>query len=388
MKINKYTITSLIFLAIICIIGILTIWNNRESFLNIVKSGNVIENTNQIYADNVAFSNEFINMWSQTQSLSEAQLLDDAEYGVIIKDKNGSLYFPASDVNVTPYAENTIKFAKTLENKKVPFIYIQAPNKYIEGYTDEIVSEYNFSNKNATEFLNILKNNKIDTLDLRELIIKENLDKESLFYKTDHHWTTSTAFWAYTKIVKCLNDKYDFDIDKNNFYTDIKNYKQKVIENCYLGSLGRRVGRAVSGLDNYTFIEPSFETDYKIFNGLTSKTEPIFSGNFNKAIVKENILNGSDVTLNKHASYFEWDYGDLIIKNTLIDNDIKILLIKDSYSLPVMAFLSTCVSEIHSADLRDIPCINLSEYINEYDFDAVIMMYNTEVFNDTMFNFE
>lgn len=375
-------------MAIICIIGILTIWNNRESFLNIVKSGNVIENTNQIYADNVAFSNEFINMWSQTQSLSEAQLLDDAEYGVIIKDKNGSLYFPASDVNVTPYAENTIKFAKTLENKKVPFIYIQAPNKYIEGYTDEIVSEYNFSNKNATEFLNILKNNKIDTLDLRELIIKENLDKESLFYKTDHHWTTSTAFWAYTKIVKCLNDKYDFDIDKNNFYTDIKNYKQKVIENCYLGSLGRRVGRAVSGLDNYTFIEPSFETDYKIFNGLTSKTEPIFSGNFNKAIVKENILNGSDVTLNKHASYFEWDYGDLIIKNTLIDNDIKILLIKDSYSLPVMAFLSTCVSEIHSADLRDIPCINLSEYINEYDFDAVIMMYNTEVFNDTMFNFE
>lgn len=388
MKINKYTITSLIFLVIICIIGILTIWNNKENFLNIVKSGNVIESTNQIYADNVAFSNEFINMWSQTQSLSEAQLLDDAEYGVIIKDENGSLYFPASDVNVTPYAQNTIKFAKTLENKKVPFIYIQAPNKYIEGYTDEIVSEYNFSNKNATEFLNLLKNNKIDTLDLRELIIKEDLDKESLFYKTDHHWTTSTAFWAYTKIVNCLNDKYNFNIDENNFYTDIKNYKQKVIENCYLGSLGRRVGRAVSGLDDYTFIEPNFETNYKIFNGVTSKTEPIFSGNFDKAIVKENILNGSDVTLNKHASYFEWDYGDLIIKNTLIDNDIKILLIKDSYSLPVMAFLSTCVSEIHSVDLRDIPCVNLSEYINEYDFNAVIMMYNTEVFNDTMFNFE
>lgn len=80
--------------------------------------------------------------------------------------------------------------------------------------------------------------------------------------------------------------------------------------------------------------------------------------------------------------------GNLIIKNKKIDNDIKILMVKDSYALPVAAFLSTCVSELHMVDLRDTPTVKLNDYINEHDFDAVVVMYNTEVFNDIMFEFE
>ena len=63
-------------------------------------------------------------------------------------------------------------------------------------------------------------------------------------------------------------------------------------------------------------------------------------------------------------------------------------MIKDSYSLPVAAFLSTCINELHMVDLRESPTVNLKNYINENDFDAVILMYNTEVFNDIMFNFD
>ena len=165
-------------------------------------------------------------------------------------------------------------------------------------------------------------------------------------------------------------------------------YNLTEIKECYLGSLGRRVGKSVSGLDDYTFIEPNFKTDYKIYNGVTSKTNPIFKGNFHKAIVKDNILTSNDVTSNKHATYFEWDYGDLIIKNTLIDNDVKILLIKDSYSLPLAAFLSTCVSELDMVDLRDTPKVDLQKKIADGDFDVVLVLYNTEVFNETMFGFD
>ena len=42
---------------------------------------------------------------------------------------------------------------------------------------------YNFSNKNADEFLAKIKENDVDTLDLRELIIKENLNRNEMFYK-------------------------------------------------------------------------------------------------------------------------------------------------------------------------------------------------------------
>lgn len=388
MKIDKYKVTTVLFLIIITVIGAMTLWNNKSELYGILKSGDIINKTNEIYSTNVAFSDEFIEVWSETQSLSNAQLLDDAEYGVIIKDSKGSLYFPAADVDVSKYVQNTIDFGNILKEKNIPFTYIQAPNKDLKGYTDKIVSEYNFSNKNADEFLEKIKDNKLNILDLRELIIKENLNREEMFYKTDHHWTTKTAFWAFTKIVRHLKETYNLNMDENNFYTNIENYQIETIEKCFLGSLGRRVGKSVSGLDNYIFIEPKFETNYKIYNGAISKKDTIFEGDFRKAIVKDKILINNDVTTNKHATYFEWDYGNLIIKNKAIDNDIKILMIKDSYSLPVAAFLSTCINELHMVDLRESPTVNLKNYINENDFDAVILMYNTEVFNDTMFNFD
>lgn len=384
---DKYKITTIIFLIIIFFICGATVWNNNHAFIEIFSGGNLIASTNQIYSENVAGSDFFIDLWSESQNVLSAQLLDDAEYGVIIKDSKDNLHFPSNDTNVEPYAQNTITFSNQLKEKNIPYLYIQAPNKDLKGYTDKIVSEYNFSNKNADEFLELLNENNINIFDLREEIIKDNLNRKDLFYKTDHHWTTSTAFWAFTKIIDLL-EKYDFTITSGDYFKDINNYDIQIIEDCYLGSLGRRVGEAVAGLDNYIFIEPKFETDYTIFDGLAPGDLPAFSGDFRTAIVKEHILNNTDVTSNKHATYFEWDYGNLIIKNNLIENDLKILLIKDSYSLPVAAFLSTCLKELHMIDMRDASTINLLDYVEANDIDMVITMYNTEIFTETMFNFQ
>lgn len=388
MKLDKYIVTTVIFILFIGYIGIATFWNNKEEFISIVKSGDVINKTNQIYAENVAHSDFFIDLWSQTQSASNATLLDDAEYGVIVKDSLGSLYFPVAKKDVTNQAQSLVNFSKIIKEKNTPFVYIQAPNKVIEGYTEDIVYEHNFANENADEFLKMLEINNVDALDLRENMAKSDLEKESLFYKTDHHWTTKTAFWAYKEAVSYLNEKYDLKIDKANFYTDINNYNVQTLEKCFLGSLGRRVGKSVAGLDDYDFISPKFETDYELFNGVSLTDSPIFSGSFNNAIVKNKILNSTDVLDNKHATYFEWDYGDLIIKNKLVDNDIKILLIKDSYALPFAAFLSTAVSEVRMIDLRDSPKADLKTILEEEKFDTVMVMYNAEAVDvETMFEF-
>ena len=71
--------------------------------------------------------------------------------------------------------------------------------------------------------------------------------------------------------------------------------------------------------------------------------------------------------------------------NHLIDNDVKLLLIKDSYALPVAAFLSTCIKTVDMVDLRDTPKADLSIILNNNQYDLVITMYNTEVFDDNMF---
>lgn len=380
---NKYIVTSICFILIIGIMFFVTLWNNKGEIVRGLLSGDRIANINEIYNRNLAFSEKFLKLWSATQNSIGAELLDDAEYGHLIKDDTGNVYFPADDVDVTKYAEMVKDFSNKVKEKGMKFVYIQAPNKAIKGYSSETVFAYNFSNKNADELIELLKKNDVDTFDLRKILKSSGIPVDKMFYKSDHHWTTPTAFWAFNQIVSYLKNNCGLVVDEK--YLDINNYKVTEFEDCFLGSLGRRVGADVTGYDDYTFIEPNFDTSYEITNGITKTI--VGTGDFHNAIVKEHILNSKDKEANKHSTYFEWDYGNLIIKNKNVDNDYKLLLIKDSYALPVTAFLSTCISEIHMVDLRDTPTVNLEKYIENNTFDAVVMLYNTEVFNDTMFNF-
>lgn len=120
-------------------------WKNKYSLVEVFNDGNLISNTEQIYSEKVAYSDFFINLWSMLQNGLSVQLLEDAEYGVIVKDSKGYLHFSGNDIDITNFAQNTIDFSNKLQEKNIPFLYIQAPNKYLKGYTDEIVSEYNFS---------------------------------------------------------------------------------------------------------------------------------------------------------------------------------------------------------------------------------------------------
>ena len=120
---DKYKITTIIFLIIIFFICGATIWNNTHAFIEIFSSGNLIASTNQIYSENVAGSDFFIDLWSESQNALSVQLHDDAEYGVIIKDSKGNLHFPFANVNVEHYAHNTINFSNELKNKNIPFLY-------------------------------------------------------------------------------------------------------------------------------------------------------------------------------------------------------------------------------------------------------------------------
>ena len=390
MKNNHFVITGVLFIITLVVISSSTFVINRHEILDAIKDINIVKTIERVYTDDVAFSQLFINIWSSLQFnnlFSSIKLYDDVEYGVLMQDSDGSLYFPDAKVDVTKYVNIVRSFSDEVTKKGSKYVYIQAPDKLLKGYSNLELFDYNFSNENADEFLKGLENNNVDCLDLREEIIKDKLDRSKMFYKSDHHWNTKTAFWAYQKIVSLLKNKYNFEVDKDDFYTNLGNYKQTTKEKCFVGSLGRRVGNAVTELDDYTFIEPNFDTKYTLYNGVVSLEEPLKQGNFQNAIAISSILNSKDNQTNRHSAYFEWDYGFLRVCNELIDNDYKILFIKDSYSLPVVAYLSTCISQIDMVDLRDTPKADVKKMIDENNYDIVIQIYNTEVFNDTMFSY-
>ena len=64
----------------------------------------------------------------------------------------------------------------------------------------------------------------------------------------------------------------------------------------------------------------------------------------------------------------------------------KILIIKDSFSLPVYSFLSLGIKEVRAIDMRLFD-ENVVEYAAAYNPDLVILMYNADSFAPPMFDF-
>ena len=74
--------------------------------------------------------------------------------------------------------------------------------------------------------------------------------------------------------------------------------------------------------------------------------------------------------------------------NNLDDgNGKKILIIKDSFSVVVIPFLTLETSDVTVWDMRwDQTKNGLYQYIRDNDFDAVLVAY-TDFWTDTMWNF-
>ena len=165
---------------------------------------------------------------------------------------------------------------------------------------------------------------------------------------------------------------------KMSFETSIlskDNFKFTTYPNRYLGSHGRKVTLALAKPDDITIIEPNFPTNYET-SGL-DKTE-IKIGNY------------SDVVLDYSKLFYENLYeGDAYntysspscIVNTSPKAKYKVFIIADSFSIPVIPFLSTVTKEITHIDIRWENKYSVEKYILDLKPDLVILAYATDRFN-------
>jgi hypothetical protein len=166
---------------------------------------------------------------------------------------------------------------------------------------------------------------------------------------------------------------------------DLNNYNQKVFKDYYLGSMGRRVGEPYAGTDDFTLITPKFNTKYTVYER-DYGAEKIFEGDFREAVLTNSYLaEGTPPETNRYAVY-HGDNAELQFVNHEVQRG-KILLIKDSFGLPIYSFLSTGVKEVRALDVRLFQD-SIAEYAEKYDPDVVIILYNGDCFGDQMFRFK
>ncbi len=327
-------------------------------------------------SDAVFAKEAYINLYGLSESLLGKHYIRDTNIAQsVIKDNNGQLQFATNKVDTTPYAEEIGKVNELLEEKDIPFVYVQTPLKVIEGYTELPASVLDYAEINTDTFKGQLEEKGVDVLDLRENVKSSGLDYGTLFYNTDHHWRTQTAFWAVGEVVQYLKETEGIDLDPNHYYTDSSNYEETFYKQNFLGSQGRRVGKYYGGLDDYTLMTPNFDTSYEVTITKTNGST-VAEGTFEEAIIKKNLLNAKSVFTNRYASYFGGDFPEVDIKNKNAENDFKVLIVKDSFALPFSAFFSTMVSETRMLDTRYYEG-EVTDYINSYNPDLVLYVYKS-----------
>ena len=326
--------------------------------------------------ENVFARTSYINLFGLSAKLLDKHYIMDTNItSSVVKDNNDLLQFICFPVDTTPYVEEIASLKGVLDELGTPLLYVQTPLKTIEDYTEMPQGITDYANSNTDTFLENLNQVGVDTLDLRQNIKTENLDLSELFYTTDHHWKTQTAFWAVKEVTDYLKENNGIDLDPEGFYTNSENYDSVFYEQNFLGSQGRRVGKYYGGVDDYTLMLPNYETDYTVSIHKSNSTS-VAEGTFKEAIVKDNLLNPTDIFTNRYAAYFGADFPEVVIENHLADNDMKVLIFKDSFGLPFSAFLSTMVGETRMLDTRYYTG-DIEQYVKDYEPDLVLYVYKS-----------
>ena len=314
----------------------------------------------------------FIQLYGGVQALSDRTVVEDVDpqYSVV-KLTDGTLTFVNSQPqDVSDHGRSVARLALALEDRDIPLLYVQAPQKLQPG--DDRLPEgvVDYGDDYADQILSVLEEQAVPTLDLRESFAASGRDWSSFFFRTDHHWTPEAAFTAHQTLAQVLESDYGFTIPEEN--TDPAAFTRTNLSDFFLGSQGKRVGSLYAGVDDIEIWKPNFDTDftYSIPIYDMERTGPFEESLlFPERIEEKDFFNGNPYTL-----YAGGDYPMARIYNELSPDRPRIMLLRDSYACVLTPFLALDCSELITIDLRYFQD-DLLTYVDWLEPDLVLVMY-------------
>lgn len=376
-------ITAIVFAFLIVAFLVVCFFLNTKSFtvpFKKLSNGEInttefIKEVKNSYISNVKFKEDFINV-----NGFFARVTGRNHYNEVSKLKNGMLTYGQRISYDMKYFGNGISdFNSYLQKNDIDYLYVQAPIKVDKNDTLLYKGTVNYANTNVNELIEILENKKVSYIDLRDDMASTKEDLEKYFYNTDHHWTNEGAFYSFQVVMNYLNEHYpDANIDMS--ITNKDNWKTTTYKNAFLGSHGKRVGKLYAGVDDYNLYTPKFETSE--ISLYVPKYKNYYDGSFDEAIVvrKDFIENYDLFNEDPYSAYMGGGFPIVHHRNPNAQSDLKILLIKDSFTIPVQCFMSTAFKEIDAIDARYFTECSIAEYVEATKPDVVIEFINPSSF--------
>lgn len=190
-------------------------------------------------------------------------------------------------------------------------------------------------------------------LDVREAL-KAHAD-EYIFYKTDHHWTTLGAFYAYQEFCKAMG----FEVPS------LDEVEQTVVSEDFLGTVHSKLNLNISKDSMSVFTLPNTPTKFSVTVDLAEKFDSMYVDKY---------LSMKD----KYSYYLDGNHGlTEIMSNS--EGEGVLLIIKDSYS---HCFAPMTVGNYEKVYLVDFRYFNMpiSQFMMQYRVTDVLVLYNAVTF--------
>lgn len=272
------------------------------------------------------------------------------------------------------HIDSVASFADFVKSQGSEFLYIQSPGKS-NPFADEELHGIDYSNANADELLQGLREHNIAVYDLRSDLHEAVGDAgwHQAFLGTDHHWKPSTALWAASKVAGKLADDYGVDVNFEHFKPE--DYEFVRYEKYFLGSQGKKVTLANTEPDDFDVYYPKFPTN--LYVKIASRGVD-GTGDFTILYDKAALGTGDFYNDNPYQMYGYGDQAEIIVHNYENEHlrDKRILLIHDSMLDAAMPFLVMGLKDLRELDIRHFKG-SVQRYIEDYKPDIVLVMYKT-----------
>lgn len=274
------------------------------------------------------------------------------EAGGVYIGKDGYLFSeqtPFNEKAVTETTDAISAFADKYKESRITFML--SPNSsYVNS--DKLPESLFLHDQNMLiqDIESYTLSESISWLNLSEAF-KEYEDRDSLFYKTDHHWTTRAAHLAFTKLMA----QWEKDISNTKF-------KFMSVADDFQGTLSSKAG-VLSSCDTVEICVPEkSELSYIVtIDDAEEKKATLFD---------ESKLSSK----NKYEVFLGGNYGEVIIDTASESND-SLLIIKDSYANCMVPMFTPFFGKIVIVDPRYFK-ESLAETVEENGFTHILFLYN------------
>lgn len=264
-------------------------------------------------------------------------------------------------------ADNVAKARDITESYGGKYYYVAVPCQYAYfdyKYPDYLNNRDEFTNTELVYTKKHMSDRNINYIDMGVVFDKMG-SPDSMWSKTDNHYTINGAYVLYENIINTINNTTDFKLKLP------ENISFETLENPYLGSRNRKLFGMYDTDEKLEYADFGEDLIVSRINNGTNSLPTVYQ-------MPEN--NEEFITYN---FYMGGDIGETIIKTERSELP-SVLIYGDSFTNPLESLIYYSFNEMRSLDFRHYNEKSLQEYISEYKPDIVICVrdYESMIYED------